>query len=304
MSMVAEVIEFTDPGCPWSWGSDPKLRYLRHRYEGHVSWRRVFGVQMDGEPGADADEPATDVRDGWLEMAKHSDAPIVGWLERAHASTRPAASAAKAAELQGTEVADRTLRRLREAFFIVGRPADTPERIADAVAGVEGLDLEQLLRDSESDSLAAALQADWREARDPDPSVIDLQADGPHPGAAKREGDSIRYVFPTIVVSGSNGRRVVPGWRSVDEYTAAFEAVAPELVAAGATTLTADDALERYRSLSAVDLELLTAVAPPQGAVRIETSTTPLWVHPSELIGRAGIDAREALPAGIASAGR
>ena len=27
-----EVVEFTDPGCSWAWGTEPKLRLLQWRY--------------------------------------------------------------------------------------------------------------------------------------------------------------------------------------------------------------------------------------------------------------------------------
>lgn len=40
---MLDVIEFTDPICSWAWGSEPKLRLLRWRYEQQVNWRRVMG---------------------------------------------------------------------------------------------------------------------------------------------------------------------------------------------------------------------------------------------------------------------
>jgi predicted DsbA family dithiol-disulfide isomerase len=75
----------------------------------------VFGVQLDGPAGADAPEPPEEVRGRWLQMAEHTGAPITTQLHRAHASTRVAARAAKAAERQGPEVADATIRALRSA---------------------------------------------------------------------------------------------------------------------------------------------------------------------------------------------
>ena len=38
-----EVVEFTDPGCSWAWGTEPKLRLLRWRYGDRLQWRRVLG---------------------------------------------------------------------------------------------------------------------------------------------------------------------------------------------------------------------------------------------------------------------
>lgn len=38
-----EVTEFTDPGCSWAWGTEPKLRLLRWRFDDRLRWRRVMG---------------------------------------------------------------------------------------------------------------------------------------------------------------------------------------------------------------------------------------------------------------------
>ncbi len=129
-----EVTEFTDPGCVWSWSSEPKLRRLRRQYGDRVAWRRVFGIQIDDVklsfPDRDPVDGAEEWRADWLAVAAHSGAPITPRLEWMHASTWPASRAAKAAEAQGDEVAEAVLRRLREAVFVDGRPADNPERIA------------------------------------------------------------------------------------------------------------------------------------------------------------------------------
>ena len=229
MSAVVEVTEYTDPGCPWSWGSEPRIAWVRDRYGAVADWRRVFGVQMDGPAGQDAEEAPEAMRERWLAMAAHTGAPITDELQRAHASTRPAALAAKAAEAQGPEIADAVLRRLREAFFVDGTPPDTTSRIAEALRDVPGLDLDALLAEMHSDTLVAALQRDFEETRAPRDEVIDLIAAGPHPGAAKQDGPHLRYGFPTLIIRGPAGERIVPGWRTPEEYREAFEAVAPQL---------------------------------------------------------------------------
>jgi predicted DsbA family dithiol-disulfide isomerase len=261
---LVEVIEFTDPGCPWCWGSEPTLRWLHQRYRDHVSWRRVFGEQMDGPAGADAAEPPEEVRGRWLLMAEHTGAPITARLHRAHASTRVTALAAKAAERHGPEVADATLRGLREAFFVAGRPADAPAPIAAAVDGTPGLDLTRRLDDLDAPAVQAALERDFEEARDPHPYVLELAAPGSHPGVAKLDNERVRYAFPTVIIRGPEGQRVVPGWQPAAVYREAFEAVAPQLREVRDKALDPVQALERYRSLSDLDLELLTGRDEPR----------------------------------------
>jgi predicted DsbA family dithiol-disulfide isomerase len=291
-----EVTEFTDPGCVWSWSSEPKLRRLRRHYGDRVAWRRAFGVQIDDVklsfPDRDPVAGAEAWRADWLAVAAHSGAPITPRLEWMHTSTWPASQAAKAAEAQGDEVAEAVLRRLREAVFVDGRPADNPERIAAALTGVPGLDLDRLLADLDSDAVAKAIGEDFDLTRDPHPDVVGLKEDGPHPGAAKAEGPILRYSFPTLTIAGPEGEKVMPGWRTIEQYEEAFEAVAPELSDTTFTPLDPAEALARYRSLSQEDLRLLTgSCEPPAGAIEVTTATTPLWLDPVEAESRAAIAA-------------
>ncbi|CAL9341683.1 hypothetical protein SUDANB174_00282 [Streptomyces sp. enrichment culture] len=50
---TTEVVEYTDPLCPWAWGSEPALRRLRAALPAGVRWRRVFGILFDED-----DDPA------------------------------------------------------------------------------------------------------------------------------------------------------------------------------------------------------------------------------------------------------
>ncbi|WP_425554006.1 hypothetical protein, partial [Dactylosporangium salmoneum] len=139
MAMLS-VVEFTDPMCPWAWGSEPAFRYLRGALD--ARWRRVFGILF--HPGDDpAPDPAAET--AWYhrhiqEIAGHTGAPWPATLERVALSSEPSSLVARAAAGQGEVVADRVLRRLRETFFVLGSPADTLERALAAARGVPGLD--------------------------------------------------------------------------------------------------------------------------------------------------------------------
>lgn len=90
MSALLTVAEYTDPACPWAWGSEPKFVWLRGLLgcepspaptggagEG-VVWRRVFGILFDeGEPPAP--DPAAEA--AWYleelrEISGHTGAPF------------------------------------------------------------------------------------------------------------------------------------------------------------------------------------------------------------------------------------
>ncbi|MCZ4123339.1 DsbA family protein [Streptomyces sp. H39-S7] len=284
-----EIVEFTDPACPWAWGSEPTFRKLRHALRGaeqagDVSWRRVCGILFD-EDDDPAPDPAAEAL--WYQefvagIAEHTAAPFAHRLERVAVSSWPASLAAKAAEAQGALVAERVLRRLRESTFVVGTPADSERGVRDTVSGVPGLDREQLVRDLRDPATERAVRRDWRETRTPARCVLEADGPGPHGGRAKFVNGRHRYALPTLRLTGPGGTVHVPGWRPYEEYAEAVLRAAPG-VSPSSDLLPADEALERYRTLTGVELRLLTGgQEAPGDAVRIETGNGPLWLHPDE----------------------
>lgn len=237
------VSEYTDPACPWAWGSESKfaaLRALLAPAGAAVSWRRVFGILFDeGEPPAP--DPAAEA--AWYleelrEISGHTGAPCPRRLEWVAATSWPMALAAKAAESQGPDAAEAVLHRLRATTFVEGRPADTPERVLAALGGPAaalrgGLDLDRLARDAASAEIRAAVRRDHAETRAPCAEVFAIPARGRHPGRAKPLGESpadgYRYALPTLLFEGAGGRAVVAGWREPREYLDAVRRAAPSL---------------------------------------------------------------------------
>jgi hypothetical protein len=136
------VTEYTDPACPWAWGSEAKFGWLRELLAGDgVAWRRVYGILFDeGEPPAP--DPAAEA--AWYleelrEISGHTGAPCPERLAWVAATSWPMALAAKAAELQGPRAAETVLHRLRTTTFVDGRPADTAERVLAALRELPGL---------------------------------------------------------------------------------------------------------------------------------------------------------------------
>ncbi|MCL7378460.1 DsbA family protein [Streptomyces sp. 35G-GA-8] len=283
------VTEFTDPACPWAWGSEPVFRLLRLTLGSRAHWRPVFGILFD-EDDDPAPDPAAEAR--WYErfireVTAHTDAPRaprLHWLTR---SSLPASLAAKAAGSQGPEVAERVLRRLRESTFVLGTPADTPDAIRAVVRGVPGLDSDRLLAELAARETRDAVRADWTETRRPIPEVLDLQGPGPHPGRAKEVGDHRRYALPTLLFDGPGGRVCVPGWRPLETYLEAARRAAGDRLPLTPVRLPATAALERWRSLTGPELALLTEESTaPAEAVRVDTGHGPLWLHPDEAHAR------------------
>ncbi|WP_399880814.1 DsbA family protein [Streptomyces sp. BBFR51] len=280
-----EVVEYTDPLCPWAWGSEPEFRRLRAVLPDGVRPRRVFCILFDEDDDPPPD-PAAET--AWYtryveEITGHTGAPRAVRLSRVAASSWPASLVAKAAELQGADVADRVLRRLRETVFVLGEPADTHELALSAVWGVQDLDLARLSADALSGAVLERVRADRTEARRPVPEARSVPGGSPHPGAAKETADGgYRYALPTVLVRAAGGHRVVAGRRPCAAYEAAVAEVCPGAVREDVRR-SPDEALVRHRSLTGPELELLTdGREPPAWAVRVETGNGPLWLHPKE----------------------
>ncbi|MEU0760910.1 DsbA family protein [Streptomyces microflavus] len=280
-----EVVEYTDPLCPWAWGSEPVFRRLRAALADRVRWRRAYAVLFD-----DDDDPPPDAaaETAWYashlaDIGVHTLAPRAHRLSRVAASSWPSSRLARAAELQGPEIADRVLRRLRESVFVLGEPADTEALALRAVRGVPGLDPGRLERDAASAGVREGVRADRAEARRPVPEVLSVREESPHPGTAKETpGGEVRYALPTLLFRTRSGYRVVPGWRPYEAYAAAVEELRPGLLQE-APPLAPAPALDHYRSLTGPERLVLTEGAwPPPHAVRVDTAQGPVWLHPDD----------------------
>ena len=283
-----EVVEYTDPGCSWAWGSEPKLRLLRWRFGDRLRWRRVLGGLIGDMrnylDGFDAVQAAPGFSRYWAHVAATTGMPYPAGLSWMYRSTEPACLAAKAAELQGADVAERVLRRLREATFVFGEPPDTPERIRTALRGVPALDLERLGVDSSSPRVRDAFRADWEEARAPNAYALSLEEDGEGSGRAKESEGHRRYVFPTVIFRGPEGERTVPGWKPYERYEEALVAVAAGPLRDPRPAPTPMEAFATWAALAATELEVVCgpgASAPP-GVITCDRGGGLYWLSPDE----------------------
>ncbi len=286
-----EVVEYTDPGCSWAWGTEPKRRLLRWRHGDRLAWRRVMGGlvgdmgnYLDGfDPEAEAPRMAR----YWAKVGATTGMPHPARLRWMYRSTEPAGRAVKAAERQGDDVAERVLRRLREATFVIGEPPDDQDRILAAVAGVPGLDRDRLAADLASPEVDAAFRADWEETRRPNDHVLHHEADAEGGGRAKHTEGHWRYVFPTLIVRGPQGEVTVAGWKPLGDYLAALEAVAPGVTAGAPADPSPAQVLDGWGSAAEAELALLCGTTtPPPDAVPLDGGGGVLWLSPVEAEAR------------------
>jgi predicted DsbA family dithiol-disulfide isomerase len=167
---------YTDPWCPYSWGSEPHRRRLEVEFGESVSITYVMGGMQEvlSKPVSFAEE--------WLEAAEESGMPADPrqLLTDPPSSTHPAGIAVRAVSEQVNPGA--FLRRVRESIFLWRRRMDRIEHFIDLARDLR-LDIDRLRIDLGSHAILEAFGADLERA----------QAAGPEGGRVK---------LPTLEVAG------------------------------------------------------------------------------------------------------
>jgi predicted DsbA family dithiol-disulfide isomerase len=230
--MPVTVRHYSDPACPWSWGTEPTVRRLIWEFGDQLEFVWVMGglARSYGEEYADFQcgiAPGGDCFSSlislWLDVAAETQMPHDPriWTESPLSGTYPACQAVKAASEQGWEAGYRYLRRLREGIMYGRRKLDHLSALL-AEAGPAGLDRERFEVDIRSNAITEAFAADLEEVRDPPPEAREADAVG------STEGKE-RVSFPSAVFVGEDGaRRGVWGPEPYEVYReAAVAAGAP-----------------------------------------------------------------------------
>ena len=146
MESGIEIVEFTDPYCTWCWGSEPVLRHALEAYGDQLSLRFVMGGLVedratfyDPANGIGGEQWERQIAAHWVEASRRHGMPVdMAHYERVLGmpSTYPANIAYEAAKLQDSKLADRYLRRLREAAAIEGLAIHELEVLADLAAEI------------------------------------------------------------------------------------------------------------------------------------------------------------------------
>ena len=228
MKPIIDLIEFTDPYCTWCWGSEPILRRIQETYGEQVTIRFVMGGLTDN--AAQVRDPANGIGGSdwkrqiaahWLDASSRHGMPVdvSQFAERvAPKSTYPANIAYEAARLQNPDLADRYLRRLREAAAIESRSIHLPEVQAE-LAEELGLDRVRFLID---------LAGPAREAFAGDLRFC-------HESGARG--------FPTFLISSGGRVRLLRGYNRFPSFAAVFDSLAGEPLEKQSLTISEDAVL-------------------------------------------------------------
>lgn len=211
---MLELIQYTDPYCTWCWGAEPMIRKIEEAYKDKVSITYKMGglvadIKTFFDPGnrIGGSKWYEQVAAHWLDASRRHGMPvdekIFFDLGDGEFSTHPANIAYKAAQFQDEVLANKFLRRMREAAAAERRAIQHMVVQLELVEEV-GLDVERFASDIESGRAAEAFAEDLRECR----------ARGVHG-------------FPTFLVRNTQtGKEILlNGYRQFSEIAAAFRQV-------------------------------------------------------------------------------
>lgn len=261
MPGTIKITEYTDAMCSWAWGTEPKLRLLRWRFEHQLSiWRLVMGHLVEDEfmPDRDREAEATKLQGYWKVVCDQTGMPRPDPLRRSPAGSRASGLVVKAARAISDEAAQSAMRRLREATFVHGEPPDTMERALHAVREANHIDLDILVANLAAAETAEAYERDLDETRHPNEHVLNLEGDRPGIGRAREARDGrMRFVFPTLVMRSSTGEATVPGWMDYQAYEDALFSVGAEADERTRSRPTPEEALGRWPTLAETELAFI-----------------------------------------------
>ena len=169
---IIEITEFTDPVCTWCWGSEPVLRKLETRFGEQVKISYIMGGLVQditsfydsyNDIGGDPDRSNRNIAKHWVDASERHGMPVKSegfkLFSREHPSTYPQNIAYKAAQMQDQALANRFLRRIREASAAEARQTNTTEVLLELASEV-GLDIARFLDDFSHGSAQRAFEQD------------------------------------------------------------------------------------------------------------------------------------------------
>ena len=172
---IIELVEFTDPYCTWCWASEPILRKIKEHYGDQVKISFKMGGLVDNidtfydsSNRIGGEDMFDQVADHWEEASSRHGMPVDSDsfrnLKGKFRSTHPANIAYKAAQLQDSVLADKFLRRLREAAASERKEIHMIETQVSLAKEI-GLDAEKFIASIEDGSAEKDFLEELREVR-------------------------------------------------------------------------------------------------------------------------------------------
>ena len=213
MGQIA-VTHFTDPGCPFAYSASPALAVLRWRYDRQLDWRLVT-IGLTETPKRYIDAGYTPARStlGYQGYYRRFGMPLLMQPRARVPATSRACRAIVATRLIAPGRDEDALRALQLAWFTTTLLLDEDADIAQALARVDGLDVETIVAAIDDERTLAAYEQDKEEARQAAGSPTELQ------GKARQTDGPVRYSAPSLIFENESGQRLeAGGFQPIEAY--------------------------------------------------------------------------------------
>ena len=278
------VTEYTDPGCPWAYSTEPMLWRLRWHYGDALEWRRrMIVLSRDAEEIARRGVTPERRAQIYAAFAARHGMPFDTTPRPRMGATLPACRAVVAARLHAPEREGPLLRQLRiQLMATPGGVLDEPATIA-AAAGAAGIDPDALERWLADVAVEQALEQDVAATGSPAPAAL-AQRHKLQPA----RGGGWRYSASSLVFSRADGTAFdAPGFQPSLAYEVAIANLAPELArrerpgSVGELLAWAGEPLATREVAEVMDLplgEVRAALEAADGVVEQPAGTDAFWV--------------------------
>ena len=219
------VTHFTDPGCPFAYAASPALAVLRWRYGDQLDWRLVtIGLAEDPQRYIDAGYTPARSTIGQQSYFKRFGMPLLMEPRARVTATGRACRAIVATRLLDPPREDAVLRALQIGWFTTTLLLDQDDDIAQALARVDGLDVQAVIVAIDDERTVAAYEADKQETRQAEGGPTHFQ------GKARQTDGPVRYSAPSLVFHSSAGRRLeAGGFQRIEAYDVLIANLDPTL---------------------------------------------------------------------------
>lgn len=213
MAEPVQVTMYNDAGCPWGYSANPAFRVLEWRYDEQLDWRLVvIGLTEVAQEYVDRGYTPLKSAEGYARRFRRFGMPLAPRPRARIVGTGRSCRAVVAVRLQAPGREWAAFRALQFAFFTTTLLLDEDEGIAQALRGVEGIDVDAVVAAIDTPEVEDAYQRDRAEARTAAGSPTQLQekhatTDGP-----------VRYTAPSLVFEHGDRRLEAGGWQPVEAY--------------------------------------------------------------------------------------
>jgi 2-hydroxychromene-2-carboxylate isomerase len=222
MSKIA-ITHFTD--CPFAYSASPALAVLRCRYGDQLDWRLVtIGLAEDPQRYLDAGYTPTRSTLGQQSYFRRFGMPLLMEPRARVTATSRACRAIVATRMHHPGREDEVLRALQLAWFTTPLLLDEDADIAQALARVDGLDAQEIVRAIDAPETIAAYEDDKLQTRSAEGGPTHFQ------GKARQTDGPVRYSAPSLVFQSPDGRRLeAGGFQTIEAYDVLIANLDPTL---------------------------------------------------------------------------